>query len=56
MKMSAQAALEELGKIKQGALIDPTTDYRVIKVARLTSRQEMLIKALGLSGYISSET
>ncbi len=56
MKMSAQAALEELGKIKQGVLIDPTTDYRVIKVARLTNRQEMLIKALGLSGYICSET
>ena len=56
MKITAEAALEELGKIKQGALIDPTTEYHVIKVARLSKHQEKLVKCLGLSGYINSET
>lgn len=56
MKITAEVALEELGKIKQGALIDPTTEYQVIKVARLSKQQEKLVKCLGLSGYINSET
>ena len=56
LKITAEMALDELGKIKQGVLIDPTTDYSVIKVSRLSGIQTKIINALGLSGYINSES
>jgi len=56
LKITAEIALDELGKIKQGVLIDPTTDYRVVKVSRLLKIQTKIINALGLSGYINSES
>lgn len=55
MKITAEMALDELGKIKQGVLIDPTTENSSIKVARLSDSQKEIIRALGLSGYINSE-
>ena len=56
LNITAEMALDELGKIKQGVLIDPTTENSVIKVARLTNMQKEIINRLGLSGYINSES
>jgi len=56
LKITAEMALDELGKIKQGVLIDPTTDYSVVKVSRLLKIQTKIINALGLSGYINPES
>lgn len=56
LKITAEKALNEVGKIKQGVLIDPTTDSSVLKVARCSDLQKDIINRLGLSGYINSET
>lgn len=56
LNITAERALEELEKIKQGVLIDPTTQYRVIKVARCSETQKDIISCLGLSGYINPES
>jgi len=37
-------------------IIDPTTQYQAIKVARLPKIQKQIISSLGLSGYIKSDT
>ena len=56
LNITAERALNEVGKIKQGVLIDPTTEYSVLKVARCSDLQKDIIDRLGLSGYINSET
>lgn len=56
LNITATRAIEELGKIKQGLLIDPTTKYSVIKVARCSKTQKDIISCLGLSGYINPES
>jgi transposase len=56
LNITAEKALNELGKIKQGVLIDPTTGYGVVKVARCSEKQKDIIDCLGLSGYINSKT
>ena len=56
MKITAERAIQELGKIRQGVIIDPTTQYQAIKVARLPKIQKQIISSLGLSGYIKSDT
>ena len=52
---TAEMALYELGKIKQGVLIDPITEYSVIKVARCSEKQKDIISRLGLSEHINSD-
>lgn len=56
LNMTAEMALWELGKIKQGVLIDPTTKYSVMKVAQCSKKQKDIINCLSLSEYINSET
>lgn len=56
LNITAEMALYELGKIKQGVLLDPTTKYSVIKVARCSKKQKDIINCLSLSEYINSET
>jgi transposase len=56
MKITAERAIQELGKIRQGVIIDPTTQYQTIKVARLSKIQKQIIRSLGLSEYIKSES
>ena len=56
MKITAEIVLDELGKLKQGTLIDPTTKSSVIKLARPSEIQKEIFYHLGLSGYISSES
>lgn len=56
LRITAEKALNEVGKIKQGVLIDPTTECSVLKVARCSDLQKDIIDRLGLSGYINSET
>ena len=56
LNITAERALSEVGKIKQGVLIDPTTECSVLKVARCSDLQRDIIDRLGLSGYINSET
>lgn len=55
LNITAETALYELGRIKQGVLIDPITEHRVIKVARCSEAQKGIINCLGLSEYINSE-
>nr|MDO9538092.1 IS1634 family transposase [Thermoplasmata archaeon] len=55
IKMTAERALEELGRIRHGMLMDPTTQYRAFKVSRLSETQRRLVECLGISGYINSE-
>lgn len=56
IKMTAERALEELGRIRHCTVMDPTTQYRTNKVSRLSETQRRLVECLGISGYISSET
>ena len=56
LTITSEKALKEVGKIKQGVLIDPTTECSVMKVARCSKIQKEIIDRLGLSGYINSET
>lgn len=56
LNITAEKALREVGKIKQGVLIDPTTESSVVKVARSSDVQKDIIGRLGLSGYINSES
>ena len=56
LNITAEKALREVGKIKQGVLIDPTTKSSVVKVARCTEMQKDIIRRLELSGYINSES
>jgi len=53
LNITAEMALYELGKIKQGVLIDPITEHRVVKVARCSETQKGIINCLGLSEYIN---
>jgi transposase len=55
LNITAEMALYELGRIKQGVLIDPITEHRVVKVARCSETQKGIINCLGLSEYINSE-
>lgn len=55
LNITAEMALYELGKIKQGVLIDPITEHSVIKVARCSEKQKDIISRLGLSGHINSD-
>lgn len=56
LNITAEKALWELGKIKRGVLIDPTTNYNVMKVAKCSEKQKKIINCLSLSEYINSET
>jgi len=53
--ITAERALEELGRIRRCVLKDPTTQYSKIKVSRPSEFQERLMEALGVSGYLNSE-
>lgn len=55
LNITAEMALYELGKIKQGVLIDPITEHHVVKIARCSEKQKDIINRLGLSEYINSE-
>lgn len=54
MKITAEKVLKELGKIRQGVIVDPHTKNSALKVARLTELQKAIVQNLGLSGYIKS--
>lgn len=56
LNITAEKALWELGKMKRGVLIDPTTKYNVMKVAKCSEKQKRIINCLSLSEYINSET
>jgi hypothetical protein len=56
MRITAERAIQELGKIRQGVIIDPSTQYQAIKVARLSKTQKQIISSLGLSEYIKSKS
>ncbi len=54
MSITAENALKELGKIRQGVIVDPHTKNSALKVARLTELQKTIVQNLELSGYIKS--
>ena len=56
IRMSAERAIEELGRIRQVVLVDPTTQYSKINMSRLSEIQKRIVRALEISGYINSES